>query len=245
MTLYTGITARHINSYHVNNSLLFQFILSEFIEAFSEVKKLDKLCSRSDAPLSLNSAEGIPSELDFEKIKASLKTLVGSTKDYMRIFSWNFSEGVLAKLKTYCSLLLEHSFGSEKDFIAFQHYSEKVWQGCLQAIDALEEVPLDRAAMLASIDKASSAMHRFAKQLTRLVLQFRDDENVIFFLFRHHATLDSLYGNRFTLKLLNKLFSKGMKEAQHFLIAKYSERGFNAIESSIRTLAAEIEASSS
>jgi len=104
-------------------------------------------------------------------------------------------------------------------------------------------VPIDRAAMLAAVDKASSAMHRFAKQLSRLIHQFRDDENVIFFLLRHHSVLDSLYGQRFTLKLLSRMFSKGLKEAQHFLITRYAERGFTVVENPIRTLAAEIEAS--
>lgn len=243
MTLYAGISARHVNSYHVNNSLLFQFILSEFIEAFTEIKKLDKLCSRSDASLAQTPKEAIVPDLDYNKIQASLRFLVGSTKDYMRIFSWNFSEGVLTKLKTYCSLFLENSISSEKDFIAIQHYSEKVWQGCLQAIDGIEEVPVDRAAILVAIDKASTAMHRFSKQLARLTHQFRDDENVVLFLLRHHAVLDSLYGPRFTLKLLCRMFSKGLREVQHFLIMKYSERGFNAIEKTIRTFAAEVEAS--
>ena len=245
MTLYAGISARHVNSYHVSNSLLFQFILSEFIEAFVEIKKIDKMCSRTDQTALAISSDSNSSELDYPAIKTSLRLLAGATKDYMRLFSWNFSEGILTKLKTYCSLFLENSISSEKDFIAIQHYSEKVWQGCLQAIDALEEVPIDRAAMLSAIDKASSAMHRFAKQLARLCHQFRDDENVIFFILRHHSLLDSLYGPRFTSKLLSKMFPKGLREVQHFLITRYAQRGFTVVEAPIRSLSAEIEASNS
>lgn len=139
--------------------------------------------------------------------------------------------------------MLQNSASSEKDFIAIQHYAEKIWQGCLLATDALREAPFDRPALKSAIEKASTAMHRFAKQIARLMQQFRDDENVIFFIVRHHRVLDTLYGSRFTAKLLSRMFSKGLREVQHFLLCRYAQRGFNNLESPIRSLIAEIEAS--
>lgn len=242
MALNTGITSGNVNSYHTNSSLLFQFILAEFIAAFAEIKKLERLCSLQQSRLSPSEDNTRPL-LDHEQVAASLTVLAGSAKDYMRIFSWNFSEGLLTKLKTYCSLLLQNGGESEKDYMAIQHYAEKVWQGCLQALDAIRESPVERATVAAAVEKASAAMHRFAKQVARLVHQFKDDENVIFFVVRNHKILDSLYGNRFTFKLLNKLYSKGHREAQQLLISRYTERRFNNVLNKIKCCIAEIEVS--
>jgi hypothetical protein len=241
MALHTGISSGNVNSYHTNSSLLFQFILAEFIAAFAEIKKLEVLCSLQQNRLSPPEDNTRPL-LDQEKVAASLTVLAGSAKDYMRIFSWNFSEGLLTKLKIYCSMLLQNGGESEKDYMATQHYAEKVWQGCLQALDAVRETPVERAAVATAVEKASTAMHRFAKQVARLVHQFKEDENVIFFIVRNHKVLDSLYGNRFTFKLLHKLYSKGHREAQQFLISKYTERRFHNVLTKIKSCIAEIEA---
>jgi glutamine synthetase adenylyltransferase len=162
----------------------------------------------------------------------------------MRLFSWNFNEGLLSKLRTYCSLFLQNDDTDEKELIAIQHYAEKIWHHYLQALDALQEVPQDRTQLLTSLDKASSAMHRFAKLIPRLAYHFKHDENVILFLLKNHKILDRLYTNRFVIKLLTKMYPKGIKEVQHFLIEKYSARGFENLLPSIQAAVAELEASS-
>lgn len=240
MTSYAGISPRHVNTYHHNNSLLLQFLLVEFLEAFTEIQRLDILQKRT--PLPNHEATSRQKESEREQIEASLAKLVGSTRDYMRLFSWNFSEGLLVKLKTYCTLFLQNAEGNEKELIAMQHYAEKIWQACLLAIDALHETPQERAPLVASLDKACSSMHRFSKLAARLIHQFREDENVIFFVVRHHQRFDRLYGNRFVYKLLNRMYQKGLRETQQVLVKKYTERGFDNILPIIQTNLAEIEA---
>ncbi|HEV8051018.1 MAG TPA: hypothetical protein VGP47_00875 [Parachlamydiaceae bacterium] len=243
MTLYAGISARHVNSYHQNNSLLFQFILAEFLEAFTEIQRLDSLCSRT-SNLSSDELSCRQAENNLHLIHPVLTKLVGSTRDYMRLFSWNFSEGLLPKLRTYCALFLQNADTDEKELIAIQHYADKIWQNCLQALDALHEVPQDRTQLFASLEKSSSAMQRFAKLMTRLIHQFRNDENVIFYVLRNHKTFDKLYGNRFVIKLFSKIYPKGLKEAHNLLITKFTDRGFENMLPSIFAATAEVEASS-
>lgn len=243
MTLYAGISARHVNSYHQNNSLLFQFILVEFIETFTEIQRLDSLCSRTPSPPSSEETSSQQINEDFHSIEEILIKLVGSTKDYKRLFSWNFSEGLLAKLRTYCGLFLQNADTDEKELIAIQHYADKIWNHSLQAIDAIQSLPQDRAAVLTAIEKTSAAMQRFAKLIARLVHQFRADENVIFYILRHHKTFDKLYGNRFTIKLFSRLYSKGLQEAHNLLVNKYSNRGFDNVLPAIYAATTEIEAS--
>lgn len=244
MTLCAGISARHVNSYHQNNSLLFQFILAEFLEAFTEIQRLDALCCRVPTPLPSDELSCRQAENNLHLIQPILTKLVGSTRDYMRLFSWNYSEGLLSKLRTYCALFLQNADTDEKELIAIQHYADKIWQNCLQAVDALNDVPQDRPQLFASLEKSSSAMQRFAKLITRLIHQFRNDENVMFYILRNHKTFDQLYGNRYVIKLFSKIYPKGIKEVQLLLIKKYSDRGFENMLPSIYATTAEVEASS-
>lgn len=244
MTLYAGISARHVNSYHQNNSLLFQFILTEFLEAYTEIQQLDALCSRIPTPLPPEESAYRQAENNMHLIQKTLTKLVGPTRDYMRLFSWNFSEGVISKLRTYCALFLQNADTDEKELIAIQHYADKIWQNCLQAADALHEMPQDHTQLFTALEKSSSAMQRFAKLITRLIHQFRNDENVMFYILRNHKTFDKLFGNRYIIKLFSKVYSKGLKEAEHLLIRKYSGRGFENILPSIYATTAEVEAAS-
>lgn len=176
-------------------------------------------------------------------MQETLKQLLGPTKDLVRLFSWNFNEGLLTKLRTYCTLFLQNADTDEKEFIAIQHYADKIWQNCLQAMDALHELPQDHTSFFSSIEKASAAAQRFAKLIARLIPQFKHDENVVFHVLRHHKLFDKIYGSRFTFKLLSKMFSKGFKEGHHFLIQKYTDRGFNKMLPIIESAIAEVEAS--
>jgi hypothetical protein len=242
VTLYASISPRHVNSYHGNNSLLFQFILIEFLEAYAEIQKLDSLCSRTPTALPKNEISCRQSEKNLHLIQEKLVTLVGATRDYKRLFSWNYSEGILAKLRTYCILFLQNADIDEKELIAIQHYADKIWLNCTQAIDALHEIPTDRHSLYSSLEKTSSAMQRFAKQITRQILLFKHDENVVFFILRNHKSFDRLYGNRFVARLFSKMYPKGLKDALSFLTTKYAERGFDNMLSIIFKAATEAEA---
>lgn len=238
MTLTSGISVRHVNAYHKTNSLLFQFILSEFLDVYTEIQKLQTLMDSKliASPITRNH------KIDSVLALASLEKLVGSSRDYMRFFSTNFSDGLLAKLRTYCAVFIQNADKDEKELMALQHYADKAWQACLQAMDALYGDPSEHVFILSSIDKAVAAMNRFAKLIARIILQFRDDENVIFFILRHKTQFNKLYGDRFILKTFTKMYPKGLREVHLLLSKRYTERGFDNVLDAIRLLIAELEA---
>lgn len=230
MTFHAGLAARHINSYHYNPSLLFQFILAEFTESFAELKNIETICTREQTGF------------DHDKVKASLIKLVGSPREHMRLLSWNFSDGTLAKLRTYCTLFLQSTEMDTKELMALQHYADKICQACIQSLEMLGDHQLERTSFIAILEKAHSSMQRFAKLISRLIHQFRDDENVIYFIVKNHKLFDMLYGARFVNKLLGRLYPKGIREAQHHLVKRYTARGFDQVVAAVHTNFAEIEA---
>lgn len=241
MTPYAGASARHVDAYHLNASLLFQFILADFISAFEAIQTLDTICHRKPISLPEHAYEHhqeIPQQI--EKI---LYKLIGAKRDEMRLFSWNFNEGILTRLKSYCSLFSQNADSDEKELMAMLHYADKVMQYCLQGVNALHESPDKRTPLFAALEKASNAMHRFAKLIARVIHQFRDDENVIFFVLRHKQQIDKLYGRRFTFKLLCRIYPKGLREARLFLTKRYMERCFDNLPPIISTMISELEAS--
>lgn len=242
MTSNAGVSTRYVNTYHHNNSLLFQFILSEFLAAFEEIQAMNSLCNRK--PLTIPAGMTEPKQIDdiSQLIEASLNKLVGSSRDYMRLFCWNFNEGIVSRLKTYCALFSQNIANDEKELLAMQHYADKVWQNCLHGIDMLYESSDEFSPLFAAVEKAHSAMLRFAKLIARVIQQFRDDENVIFFVLRNKEQFDKLYGKRFVVKLFCRIYAKGLREVQQFLSKKYSARSFD-LSPIIATNIAELEAS--
>ena len=217
-----GLPARNFIAYHQNDSLLFQFILSEFLEVFLETQALAK---------KLHSQE---------EILRVLTKLVGSSQD-MRLFSWNHLSGQLAKLKNYCSLFLQNADSHEKEPIALQYNADKAWIYCLEALDLIHQTSPDHTASLTAIEKACSSLQRFARLIVRLLPQFRDDENVIFFVLRHHEKFDALYGSKFINRLFYRMYPKGPKEAGFFLTQKYLHRGFDNLLPLVASKISELE----
>jgi hypothetical protein len=221
-----GSQTRSINSYLQNDSLLFQFILSEFLEVYRETQGL--LLKRNS----------------IHELSQGLMTLTGSPQDPLRIFPGNRQSGVLAKLKNYCSLLSQNADSTEKEPIAMQHYVDKAWLHCIEAFDLLHDTHKDKdqSTLIHTIEKTCSALRGFSRLIVRLFAQFRDDENVIFFVLRHHNQFDALYGPRFVVKLFCRLYPKGLKEAGHFLIKKYGHRGFDNLLPLVNAKISELEA---
>lgn len=235
MSTYAGSAIRQVNSYHQNLSLLFQFILTEFIESFAEIKQLTTLCN---APVQSTGSNG---HAIFE-LKSSLMLLVGSSRSALKASPWNSEEGLLMKLKMYCALFLQNAEDEGKELIAMQHYIDKSWQTCIQAMEILCEKPFNSQHFAELIEKALASTQRFSKLIMRLLHQFRDDENVMFFIIKNHKIIDRLYGSRYVYKLMGRLYNKGIREVQQLLTKKYSERGFDKIVTAIESHILDIEA---
>jgi hypothetical protein len=224
-----------------NSSLLFQFILSEFIEAYEETRKLNLLCTGTEEvlPLPPNIFCQFSGNQPDKKVQNILLKLLGESRGGINHFSWEFADGLLNKMHAYCMSFDSEPF--EKEIIAMQHYVEKVRFACVSALEAINKNAAERRELLAAIDKITQAMQRLSKLMARMIQKFPEDENVIFFILRHRIQLDKLYGHRFVLKTINRMYSKGLSEVQQLLLKKFTRRGFENVLPMIHSLISEFD----
>lgn len=236
------ISLRPIERYQLSNSLLFQFILSDFITVFLDIQRIDVLCHQKLLPLVEKTYLEHNKEL-IREIEKIFDRLIGSRNDYIKRFLSGMGEGALTKFKMRCLAFIQQSDSETKDLLAMQHYAEKTWQHCLLACDAIGDASNKCTQAFAHLEKAVNALNRLGKLIVRLIQQYRDDENVVFFVLRHKDAFDKVFGKRFLIKLFCRMYSKGLREAEQFLIKKYYERCFDNMGPMINRLFIELEAS--
>lgn len=222
----------HLTTYHGNNAIIMQFIFFEVINAFQEVYELEYLISQ----IKLTPAKKL-SKSDKEhmaSLTGSFTRLAGYTQKYMRIFTWNLNDGILAKLKNYCSFFANNISPQDPEAGALQRNAERAWINCLECIDQIreaEKLPAkgtpDLPALKAYMEKMVQRLRRLSRVVANIVLRFKEDENVLLFLLNHQEQLDRLYEEQFVAKLFHKMFPQGLRQAEAFMAAKYTARGFD------------------
>lgn len=223
-----------INAYHYNNDLLFQFIITEFIEAFEYINQIHDLCHLEVSQPSLNNnEENAFNEHEQENLESLFEKLIGSNRDFIRLVAWKCRGGVMAKLKAYSFLFLKNGYMDEKEIIAMQHYIDKTIFSCHKAAEILNDDLVNRSQMVSLVDKAFASIHRLCKVMTRLIHKFRDNENIIFCVLRNQEGFDKIYGRGYVAKQFNRLYPRGIIDAQSMLSSKYTERGFDHLSSVI------------
>lgn len=213
----TLLHQRITQPYHQNHSLLFQFILSELFLAHAEIEHLNATSSEISSPCSWRLIEPLVN---------SLAKLVGSTQGYMRLFSWN-DFGILTKIKNYSALL---SQSLNKEEVAMHREANQAWLLSLQALDIIYanrhvEI-INVQPLLNALSKLQSCMQRFARLVSKIIIRFKDDENVIFFILRHIDPMNALYGTGFVHKIFGQMFGKKIEAVKDFLEQRYTNRGF-------------------
>lgn len=245
----------HLSGYHQNNSLLFQFILSELVRSYRVVQEMNEhakeLSQSFLQPLLKKRSDGF-----LLAIKECINKLVGSSQEYYSIFFCHQEEGFLAKLK-YNSVFFSQNCGEEdKEALGLHRYAHRAWLLCLRSLDAIREIEheilidhlrqtkatdSDYQPLLQTLQKINGSMHRIARLVVKLLLRFRDDENVVFFLLRYKEQFDEFFGKHFVFKLFSQMFPKGVQEANRFLLKKYTSRGFENLLPIIASKISELE----
>lgn len=220
---------QHSKSYHYHHHLLIQFILSELILAHDEIKDLDKIFTDPS-----NSRGDI-----IETVIRHISKLSGSTQGYMRLFSWN-DDGILTKLKNYCAFFCQNARSKNNDQFSMYQEANQAWLFSLHALDisrmiAQQDTAWDVDSLYNSVKKIGRSIQRLSRLAAKVIPQFRNNENVVFFLLRHVTQLDSLYGDGFATKLLRKMFTKRSQGVSNFLTKRYAERGFDHLIPNIQS----------
>lgn len=203
-----------LNSFHHTDSLLFQFILSEFLQTLDAVVQIEKASLHSP---------------DFSLLAGWLGTLSGSCPGAARSFPWSQEDGRLIKLKSYIDYLVEEWDGKQEVKTAkkLQKLVHHTWFAALEASDCVRNETFDH--LLKMLDKLQSSSQRIKKGVAKMLPYFAGDENVVFFMIRHHARFSGIYGSDFVFKTLQKMYPGGIAEAKSFLQTAFMRRNFHEV----------------
>ncbi len=239
------------NIYGQSPSLLLQFILSEFICTFYEIQFLEKTYKEMEIYLIKKRLQGDSRE-DLKNILDSTIRLIGATIMDETALPWDSQKGSLNKLRQYCySFVPFHSkTKSEKSVVNFSTCVSNAFHSALQARELLqyflremnlEEKKVPEYAMLYQLfDKLIDNINRGSRLLLHIIMEYRNDENVVYFLLRHNEAFNTMYGSRFVIKIFKKMYPNGIEDVGQFLMKKYSERGFSNLLNTIATKISEI-----
>lgn len=202
------------SSFHQNNGLIFQFILVHFCTAMTEVIALETALKKNGKGLE-------------ERVVDSFERLLGDPFKN-GLYPWNSDIGLFFKLKNYCAALAAKSYDKDKEARNLEKSADQVWRLSREIQESTLSV-----RSLSRILKLSAAMRLLARQIVQTVPQFRDDENVLYYLVKNQQQLDSLFGNHFVVTLMDFLFPGGQEETERFLLNRYTQRGFTQLLPSI------------
>lgn len=138
-------------------------------------------------------------------------------------------EGRLIKLKAYIDFLVERwvDHSAMKITLALQKHVDHAWYATLDAEDRVRHEAWEDLPCV--LEKLQSSSQKIKKEINKLFFFFSMDENVIFFMIRHHADFSGIFGSEFVSKTLQKMYRGGINEAKEFLIDAFTRRNFQEV----------------
>ncbi|MCH9634159.1 MAG: hypothetical protein S4CHLAM7_09020 [Chlamydiae bacterium] len=240
-----------LNVYSQSTSLLFQFILFEFITSSKKIQDIENIYSQLESLLIKHRLQAdvdlyLNQLLDFMPFLTGSQMVIANEQT----FPWTHQKGSLNKLRHYC-YLLSHKFSDKGDVLNMNIAVSKAFHSALQIREVIfslqrqsedpQRVP-NYVSLYHLLDKLIDNMRRASRLILRILIQFKDDENVLFFLLQHRTDLDQLYKTQFVARILKKMFSDGSKGAEEFLKLRYQERGFHHLIDSITNQISSVDA---
>ncbi|MBA2726629.1 MAG: hypothetical protein H0U49_00445 [Parachlamydiaceae bacterium] len=201
-----------------SDSLLFQFILSELLHAHKELNSLELLLEKLKQASSPTKKKASPLQIfDSEKNFSDLPLKL----HYNHAFKHD--QGILTKFKNYVYAFQTDS--NQKELISLRKLARKGWLLSVELSD-LAENTIGLKHFERTLAKISGILQTINQLVAKLFPQFRDDENVVFFMLTQQQPLDSIYGPSFILKQLLSMHTTLQQSAQ-FLLKTFAKRKFD------------------
>jgi len=234
--------------YYHSESLLFQFILYDFLHAHGDIKKLIELAAKFTTISKEKAKIAVKRQVLCELIQIS-QHLAGSSYAYMRLFSWNHEGEILHKLNNYCALFSRLSSLDPSQSTKIYQHANQMWISSIRLHDLfcsmLDSPQKNWSAPFsnfqAQMAKLNNAIKRFTVMLAQIIPKYSGDENIIFFILRHVNEFDLIYHQGFIKSLLSQVSPNGLDELQNSIVHKYKIRGFDNLISIINTKFEEIQ----
>lgn len=210
---------RNDSSNPTKPGLLFQSVLSQWFQLHDHLKEVDASLSQH-------------TEANSKRLHAALLQLIGSQPGDGSNVIWTQSRAALTELHQrtmhFATLRVTGSV-SLRDSVA------RGLRAFLQAQDRQRRArtPADNAQLKIILCRGTSQMRIAGELMARMIVQFRDDENILFFVLRHSARFDSHFGKGFVYAFFADLFPGGFTEAIRFLRDRYQQRGFGHLNVAI------------
>lgn len=225
----------NLNTYCQSTSLLFQFTLYEFITSFKRVLEIEKTYEIMESELIKQRLKGdVKSYLD--SLLEQIPLLIGAQMVMAneQTFPWTHSKGSLNKLRHY-SYLLSQKCIDQDDIANMNVCVSKAFHSALQIRDVIfslkrqaedpEKIP-NYVSLYRLLDRLIDNMKRVSRVLLKILIQFKEDENILFFLLRYKSDLDQLYKTQFVTKILQKMYPEGHSSMKEYIKKQYQQRGF-------------------
>lgn len=220
MVQQNTLTRQPFNSLYQSNSLMFQFIISEFINASTQINLITTKIPETH-------------QGSMESLQNSLQALSGSLQEYMRFISWNLEEGILSKLKSYTALFAANAEILHSKHLQLEKHANQAWKVSLESLEILRLIQEQKEDLslyenlYQRLNHLTAIFKKLGKLLAELILEFYLDENVLFFILRHKEKLDCIYGTGFVKKIFIKMYPDGITEAEKYVKKQYANRGFD------------------
>lgn len=223
-----------LNIYGQSESLLFQFILAEFLITYKEIQKIEKIYSAIELELIRNH---LHANVDhpFYSILDILPQLIGNPMivNHEQSFQWTYNKGSLSKLRHFAYLFsLKRS--DYPEVVNMNVCVSKAFHSALQLKEVIlniqhklsdYQIP-DYITFYQLTDKLIDNMRLTSRLIIKILIHKKEDENILHFLLQNQEAFDEVYKTSFVLRILKKMYPKGMKHAKDLVVEKYVRRGF-------------------
>lgn len=199
-----------------NYSLVFQFVLTEYITIFEVTDRFRDALK----------------EKDLEAILQALYKLNGPPEGNFNVFSGATESGLLPKMCHSSFHLSSMEEDNEALSQKLNKHAQQTHKLTSMALKVCQDAnPLKPQRTLLNLKqlllKIEVLIQRIGQIITKMMGQFEDDEAVLFFLLRNAEQLDAVFYPHYVLKLFIKMFHNGPLEAEQYIMKQYSQRGFD------------------
>ncbi|MBJ7449278.1 MAG: hypothetical protein JHC93_02840 [Parachlamydiales bacterium] len=236
-------TSTNLNIYCQSHGLLFQFLLREFLTVFKVVQHIEHLVGEieGDALLNFEQTQELP--LVLTNLYQAITHLTGKAVINEPHFPWSTDRGCLNKLHHYCYLFAHLCPGHKKETAEMNACVRKAFHSaqesrettiCIhQELVAKRPLHGDLTILFSLLDKIIDNISKASRLIIPITLDYRHDENVLYFILNHRESLDSLYQSSFLSNIFEQMYPGGALEVKEFLIRQYSKRGFHHLLTNI------------
>jgi hypothetical protein len=214
----------HFKAYYEDNSILIQFVISEFVLTYQLASQIRDLTLKGFGSKQ-NLEESIPS------LFYHFNQLLGFGADPDQSLCW--TKGPLTKLKNYCEQFSQNTENQNKIHWDLYTYVHQTWVTALENLELMNIFQQSRAIRLTkssflnikrTFGHLEEQLNQIVKHIPRVLSSYKNNENVLFFLMRKKESLSEIYGSDFLSKIFN--FSQTNTLFQ-LMTKKYIKRGFD------------------